>query len=177
MLTFRRLAPAEFPLLGDWLSQPHVKRWWNHETTPQAVERDFGPAARREEPSEDLLAVLDGIPFGLVQCARLADYPDYLAEFAQIVPVPETAVTIDYLIGDPDRVGRGLGTRMIRAALERTWQEYPDAEAVLVAVVAANTASWRALEKAGLRRVASGDMEPDNPVDEPLHHVYRVDRP
>jgi aminoglycoside 6'-N-acetyltransferase len=49
--------------------------------------------------------------------------------------------------------------------------------AVLVAVVAANTASWRALEKAGLRRVASGPMEPDNPVDDPLHHVYRVDRP
>jgi aminoglycoside 6'-N-acetyltransferase len=44
-------------------------------------------------------------------------------------------------------------------------------------VVAANTASWRALEKAGFRRVASGDLPPDNPVDDPLHHVLRIDRP
>ena len=38
-------------------------------------------------------------------------------------------------------------------------------------------ASWRALEKAGLSRIAQGAMTPDNPVDEPLHYVYRVDRP
>lgn len=43
--------------------------------------------------------------------------------------------------------------------------------------MAANTASWRALEKAGLRRIAEGLIEPDNPVDDPLHYVYRVDRP
>jgi len=48
---------------------------------------------------------------------------------------------------------------------------------VLVAVVAANTASWRALEKAGLRRIATGEMSPDNPIDDPLHVIYRIDRP
>jgi len=34
-----------------------------------------------------------------------------------------------------------------------------------------------ALEKAGLTRVAEGDMAADNPVDPPLHYVYRTDRP
>ena len=48
---------------------------------------------------------------------------------------------------------------------------------LLVAVVAGNVASWRALEKAGLERVAEGDLTPDNPVDPPLHYVYRADRP
>jgi aminoglycoside 6'-N-acetyltransferase len=43
--------------------------------------------------------------------------------------------------------------------------------------VAGNVASWRALEKAGLERVAEGDLTPDNPVDPPLHYVYRADRP
>lgn len=50
------------------------------------------------------------------------------------------------------------------------------APAVLVAVVAANTASWWALEKAGLQRIAAGAMSPDNPVDDPLHYIYRIDR-
>jgi aminoglycoside 6'-N-acetyltransferase len=46
-----------------------------------------------------------------------------------------------------------------------------------VSVVAANVASWRALEKAGFRRVAAGELEPDNPVDDPQHYMLRIDRP
>src|SRR5690606_37229325 len=131
-----RLRLEDLPLLRRWLAYPHVKRWWNHETTMEAVERDFGPAVRGEEPGENVLALLDGVPFGLVQRSRLADYPEYLAEFAKIVSVPENAMTIDYLIGPPDRVGHGLGTRMIRSVLDRTWEEFPDASSVLVVVVA-----------------------------------------
>lgn len=177
MLTWRRVTEDDFPLLGHWLRQPHAARWWNHDTSPEGVARDFGPAARREEPSEDWLALLDGRPFGLVQRCRLADYPGYVDELSTVTSVPPGAVTIDYLIGDPDLTGRGLGTRMIRSMIERTWRDYPDATCVLVPVVAANRASWRALEKAGLERVAEGDLEPDNPIDDPAHVIYRTDRP
>lgn len=177
MISFRRVETTDFGLLRGWLAQPHVARWWNHDTDPEAVERDFGPVARGEEPAEDLLALLDGEPVGLVQRCRLADYPDYLAEFTAIVDVPDGAVTIDYLIGDQNRVGKGLGAQVIRSIVERTWQDMSTAPAVVVAVVAANRASWRALEKAGAVRVGSGDMTPDNPADDPAHHVYRFDRP
>ena len=177
MLSWRRLQEADLPLLRSWLEQPHVARWWNHETSAEAVARDFGPAARGAEPSEDLLVLLDGEPLGLVQRCRLADYPDYAAELAAVVSVPPGAVTIDYLIGEPAQVGRGLGPRMIEAIVRATWDDHPGAECVLVPVPAANRASWRALEKAGLRRVAEGELEPDNPVDDRLHYVYRDDRP
>ncbi len=176
-ITWRRVVEDGFPLLGRWLAEPGVARWWNHETSPEAVRRDFGPTARGEEPAEDLIALLDGRPFGLAQRSRIADYPDELAGFAALVPVPPETMTIDYLIGEPGLSGRGLGTRMIRSLVAATWDEHPRAAGIVVAVVAANTASWRALEKAGLVRVAEGDMEPDNPVDEPLHYVYAIERP
>ncbi|MEU4538878.1 GNAT family N-acetyltransferase [Streptosporangium sp. NPDC023825] len=176
MITWRRLDERDFPLLREWLEQPHVARWWNHETSAEAVARDFGPAARGEEPSEDLLVFLDGRPLGLVQRMMLADYPEYVAELAPVVAVPEGAMSIDYLIGDPQQVGRGLGPRMIRDIIERTWAEVPTATCVLVPVSTSNRASWRALEKAGLRRVAEGDLEPDNPIDDRAHYVYRIDR-
>ncbi|WP_199702423.1 GNAT family N-acetyltransferase [Jiangella rhizosphaerae] len=175
--TFRPLTRADFALLRRWLEQPHVARWWNHETTPEALDRDFGGTADGTSPGEDLLALLDGVPVGLVQRSRLADFAEYRDEFAALTDVPDGAVTIDYLVGDPGRVGRGLGTAMIGAVVADTWRAHPDAPAIVVAVVAANTASWRALEKAGFRRVAEGAMEPDNPVDDPLHYVYRRDRP
>jgi aminoglycoside 6'-N-acetyltransferase len=176
-ITWRPVTVADFPLLRAWLAQPYVARWWNHETTHEAVERDFGPTARGEEPAEDLLALLDGRPFGLAQRSRIADYPEELAAFGAIVPVSEGAMTIDYLIGDPDLVGRGMGARMIRSLVAGTWAAYPSAPCIIVAVAAANIASWRALESAGLARVGEGEMEPENPIDDPLHVVHRVDRP
>jgi aminoglycoside 6'-N-acetyltransferase len=176
-LTWRRLAAADLDLLAEWLREPQVARWWNHETTAAAIERDFGPSVRGEEPGEDLVVSLDGQPVALVQRSVISDYPDELAEFAALVDVPDGAIELDYLIGAAALRGRGLGARMIAAAVANTWTDHPNTPAVLVAVVAANIASWRALEKAGLRRIAEGPMSPDNPVDDPLHYIYRVDRP
>lgn len=163
-------------MLAGWLRDPQVARWWNHETSAEAIERDFGPSVRGEEAGEDLVVSIDGCPIGLVQRSVISDYPEDLAEFTAIVDVPDRAVELDYLIGDADQRGRGLGARMIAAAVDNTWSDYPSTTAVLVAVVAANIASWRAVEKAGIRRIAEGPMSPDNPVDDPLHYVYRVDR-
>ncbi|SDQ12304.1 GNAT family N-acetyltransferase [Quadrisphaera sp. DSM 44207] len=177
VLAWRPLAAEDLPLLATWLAEPGVARWWHHETSLAAVERDFGPSVRGEEPGEDLVVLLDGAPVGLLQRSRIRDHAEDLEQFAALVDVPEHAMTIDYLIADPALRGRGLGTRVVAAAVARTWVEHPDAEAVLVAVVAANTASWRALEKAGFTRVAEGDLPPDDPVDDPLHVVYRIDRP
>jgi aminoglycoside 6'-N-acetyltransferase len=176
-LTWRPLAAADLDLLAGWLREPQVARWWNHDTSPGAVERDFGASVRGDEPGEDLVVLLGGRPIGLLQRSVISDYPEDLAEFSALVDVPDGAVELDYLIGEAALRGRGLGSRMIRQAVEDTFATRPAVPAVLVAVVAANTASWRAVEKAGLARVASGPMEPDNPVDDPLHFVYRVDRP
>jgi aminoglycoside 6'-N-acetyltransferase len=175
-LAWRPLTAADFDMLAEWLREPQVARWWNHETTSEAIERDFGPSARGEEAGEDLVVSVDGDPIGLVQRSVISDYPENLAEFAAIVDVPDGAIELDYLIGDAAQRGRGLGARLIAAAVENTWNDHPSAPSVLVAVVAANVASWRALEKAGLRRIGEGPMSPDNPVDDPLHYVYRVDR-
>jgi aminoglycoside 6'-N-acetyltransferase len=177
MMTWRHVTPDDFPLLARWLAASHVARWWHHETSAEAVDRDFGPSARHEEPNEDLLAFLDGAPLGLLQRSFLHDYPEYLTELAPITPVPHRAMTIDYLIGDAADVGRGIGTHLIRSALSQLWADHKDAECVIVAVHADNIGSWRALEKAGLARVGSGELDPDNPTDDRRHHVYRVDRP
>jgi aminoglycoside 6'-N-acetyltransferase len=177
MIGWRRVVEDDFPLLREWLRREHVVRWWNHETSLEAVARDFGPAARGAEPSEDLLVLLDDEPVGLVQRLRYGDYPEYIAELAPFLAVDAEAVSIDYLIGDPSRTGRGLGPRIIRAVVDATWNDYPDAPSVVVPVSAHNRASWRALEKAGLRRIAEGELTPDNPIDDRLHYVYAIDRP
>lgn len=175
--TWRRLTRADFPRLCGWLAQSHVHRWWNHEYTLEAVERDFGPGLRGEEPGEDLLVFADGEPIGLVQRCRLTDYPEYLEDLVTLITIPPEAASLDYLIGDPERVGHGLGPAMLRAMIAGTWLEYPLAESVIIPVAAANRPSWRALEKAGMHRIAEGPMTPDSPADDGHHYVYAIDRP
>jgi aminoglycoside 6'-N-acetyltransferase len=142
-----------------------VARWWDHQTSPEALDRDFGPSVDGRDPTEMLIASVDGRPFGFIQRYALADEPAYVAELGRLCEVPPGAVSVDYFIGEPDMRGRGLGAAMIA-------QLVGDAEAI-VPVVAGNVASWRALERAGFTRVAEGELEPDNPIDPPLHYVYR----
>ena len=81
-ITFVRLQRADFPLLAKWLSEPTVARWWDHETSPEALERDFGPEIDGAEPSEVFLAWTEGRPFGLIQRYKIADYPEYVEELS-----------------------------------------------------------------------------------------------
>ncbi|MGY1831585.1 GNAT family N-acetyltransferase [Geodermatophilus sp. SYSU D01180] len=176
-VTFRPLTRADLPLVGRWLEEPLVARWWAHETTPEALEADFGPSIDGTDPGEVLLALAGGRPFGLVQRYRIADFPEYVEELAPVVDLPPRALSIDYLVGEPGVRGGGAGTAMIAAFVAESWAAYPEADAVLVPVAAGNVASWRALERAGFTRVAEGPLTPDNPVDPPDHVVYLLRRP
>lgn len=176
-ISWRPLVAGDLPLLAAWLAEPQVRRWWNHDSAAEAVERDFGAGIRGEEAGEDLVVSLDGQPVGLVQRAVIADYPEDMRELSQLTEVPDRSVEIDYLIGTPEARSRGLGSRIIASIVADTWLRHPPVPAVIVPVVAANAASWRALEKAGFHRVAEGELEPENPIDDPLHYIYRQDRP
>jgi aminoglycoside 6'-N-acetyltransferase len=174
--SFRRTTRSDFALLETWLTDPVVHRWWHHETSPEAIERDFGPVIDAAEPAEDFIALVDELPVGLIQRCRWEDYPEERDELEGILEVPAEAMTIDYLIGLPQKRGHGVGTALIGAFVEKLWLDVPTTSVILVPVAAGNVSSWRALEKAGFRRVASGDLEPDNPIDPPLHFVLRLDR-
>jgi aminoglycoside 6'-N-acetyltransferase len=176
VITLRRLARSDFPLLARWLAEPHVARWWAHETTPEALEADFGPDVDGLERSEVFIAAHGGAPIGLIQRFRCADYAQTRDEMAALAPVPEAAISIDYFIGEPQLLRRGLGSAMIRTCVHGAWRDWPDADAVVVAVHADNEASWRVLARAGFRRVGCGAMTPDNPLDDERHLVYRLDR-
>ena len=176
-LSFRPLTRADFPLLGGWLAQPHVARWWNHESSPQAMEADFGAVIDRLDPA-DVFTVSHGArAIGLLQRYTFADNPGYIAELAHLIDVPGAALSIDYFLGEPDLLGRSLGSAMMRAAVEAIWRDYPNAPSIIVPVSRANVASWRALERAGFALVATGWLTPDNPIDDGEHRVYRIECP
>jgi aminoglycoside 6'-N-acetyltransferase len=174
VISLQPLHRADLGLLGQWLREPLVQRWWAED--PDAVEARYGPSLAGTDPTALYLGVEDGVPFGFVQVYRFDDEPGYTAEVAALHPVPAGALSIDYLVGDAGHRGRGLGTALVRAAVARGFADHADAHDVLVPVHADNRASWRALERAGFTRVAAGDLEPDNPADSRAHLLYRAER-
>lgn len=173
----RPLRRDDLPLVGRWLAEPLVHRWWHQDWSPEALEREFGPNLDGRDPGEVLLAYAGGAPFGLVQRYAIGSYLEYVEELSPVLTLPPGALSLDYLVGEPDRRGQGLGTAAVAAAVAGGWVAYPEAPCVLVPVAAGNVASWRTLERAGFTRVAEVELEPDNPADPRDHVVYRVDRP
>jgi aminoglycoside 6'-N-acetyltransferase len=171
------MARTDFSLLAHWLRQPHVARWWADDPSPSALEADYGGVIDGSEPAEVFVALREQQAVGLVQRLRLGAYPDYLAQLAPLLPVPADSWSIDYLVGEQADTGHGWGAAMVEAFVTKLWAEVPQAACLLVPVHADNRASWRALERAGFVRAASGELEPDNPSDSRAHHVYRLARP
>jgi aminoglycoside 6'-N-acetyltransferase len=122
-LTFRALAEDDLPRLTDWLNSPHLRRFFQFEpTTLEEVSAKYGPRIRGEAPTHSSLALLDGAPFGYLQCYRIADWPDWQA----VVETTE-GISVDLFIADPKLIGRGLGRRMLAGYVERVaFPFYPD---------------------------------------------------
>ncbi|MEO9007763.1 MAG: GNAT family N-acetyltransferase [Candidatus Dormibacter sp.] len=168
---FRRLERADFPLLARWQGEPHVARWWGPGPDLAAFETEYGPGIDGTDPTQVFLAELEGRPAGLIQRYRNRDHPSW----DQQVQVPN-AVSIDYYLGEPHLIGKGIGPQMIAAFVEQLFADYVDITSVTVGVLQENRPSWRALEKAGFVRVRSQHLESDEPWDRGPGYVYALSR-
>ncbi len=175
-LRFRPLDRSDFPLLGTWLAAPHVARWWAESGDPDALESRYGPTVDGTDPTEVFIASLDGLPVGLVQRYRFGDEAGWATALAP-AGIPSDSFGIDYLVGDPDRTGQGLGPTMIRAFVDDSWDRYPGCGACVVAVHVDNRRSWRALERCGFQRDWIGRLDTDDPADDGPQAVYVFPRP
>jgi RimJ/RimL family protein N-acetyltransferase len=168
MIGLRPMTHADLPQVEVWLQEPHVARWWTPDTTAGAEVEKY----RRRLGGEDdratvmLIIIEDGEAIGWCQWYRWDRYPDD-AEAMGALP---GEVGIDYAIGDPGAVGRGLGTEMIAVLVAEVRLHHPGA-GVLVDPDAANQASRQVLERNGFELVAVRTVASE-PSDHPMA-IYR----
>ena len=138
---FRRVTKDDLPLLRQWLSAAHVRRWWGDPARELADIAD----ALTETGVEPYIVSSGERPIGYLQSY------DLRAAWAlgQLLDQPAGTVGIDQFIGEADMVGKGHGPRFIAAACE----EFFDAGAprVVTDPDPANRRAVRAYEKAGFR--------------------------
>lgn len=159
-------------MLHGWLNEPGVVRVWEGEDVSwPAVIADYGSAAKRatlaleypdfefdeEEAEFDsdhvevYVALRDGEPFGWIQCYAISDFIDHDEVKAWLqLGFDEAGAGIDYLVGNPELRGAGLGSSMIRHFVDEiVFGQHPDWTQVGASPVHANPASWGALRSSG----------------------------
>lgn len=176
-LSFRPLARPDLVTLSQWLTEPHVARWWRDPSDTASIEAAYVPCIDGEDPTEMFILEADGRDAGLFQRYLIADEPDWAAALRASRSVAADAAGIDYLIGDPAMTGRGLGAAAIRQFTALTFDRYQGATEAAAAPQQANVPSWRALERAGYSRAWAGQLATDDPSDAGPAYVYISRRP
>ncbi|MDO3436084.1 GNAT family N-acetyltransferase [Rhizobium sp. CBN3] len=111
MIDFRSLTEADFPLLCEWLNNPHMRA--HYQKTPitiEEVQRKYSERLNPRHPTHCHIACYNGEPFGKLQCYLLRDYPEFASEMGE-----HDGVAVDLFIGDVQFLGRGLGKAMLRS--------------------------------------------------------------
>jgi aminoglycoside 6'-N-acetyltransferase len=142
----RPLVRQDFPVIVAWKSMPHVKRWWNDEArTVRDIEQHYGAALDGTEPTRLWVVRINGGMCGFLQDYLIGDHPEYA-----ILTAKPDAVGFDYLIGDPNLVGKGVGTRVLWSFLaDHVAPHYPEATTFFAAPDHRNIGSLRMLAKLG----------------------------
>lgn len=167
-VSWRPLTSDDLPALAGWLAEPGVARWWREPSDLATVRAKYEPRVLAVERTEVFVVVVGGQDAGIVQRYRAADDD----EWRQVLRAADPSVAalasagVDYLIGVPGLRGRGIGSALLAAFTEQLLAEWPDVEAVVTSVLAANVASWRALENAGFVREWAGQLASDDPSDQ-----------
>jgi aminoglycoside 6'-N-acetyltransferase len=176
-IVFRAITLGDLPNVSRWLAEPHVSQWWREPSELSAVEAKYLPCIDGRDPTEIFVIEVDGKPAGFIQRYLVSDNPDW-AEVLHATGTTgwEAAFGIDYLIGDPALTGRGIGTAAIRQFTAESFARYPETDSSVVDVQQANTASWRALERAGFTRFWAGELASDDPSDAGPSFLYRKPR-
>jgi RimJ/RimL family protein N-acetyltransferase len=137
---------ADLPLMHEWLNREHVRRWWSEGRTLGAVETKYGGAIDGTEPTRMFVIEVDAEPAGSIQTYLVSDYPEWIGDEPGVAGV-------DLFIADAALTGRGLGPRILTEFAQSVVFRDPAVTALVAAPEVANTASVRAFEKAGFRRV------------------------
>lgn len=169
LVAVRPMAASDLDMVDDWLQQPHVARWWGNPTDELTrVRRRILEGA--DAGTRMLIVSADDRPVGLAQWYRWDDYPDE----ARAIGARRREVGMDYALGDPAAIGRGLGHRMIAALVRHIRCEQAGA-GFLVGPDAANWPSRSVLTGNGFALVAVRPVATE-PKNDPIA-IYRLDSP
>jgi aminoglycoside 6'-N-acetyltransferase len=111
--TFEPLSLRHRLLLDEWTRQPHVLKWWS-----EAAD-DVDSFFEADDMNSPFIAYVGRDATAYIQCWKPSKNP-YDPWQHEMTP---TTRGIDLFIGPPDKIGQGLGSRIVRAFSHKLFAE------------------------------------------------------
>jgi aminoglycoside 6'-N-acetyltransferase len=158
VIELRPMTADDLSMVARWLREPHVARWWLADTTADAELQTLRKRVSEDEDQETrMLTIIERDDESLSDAGRIGWcewYPyDAYRQEAEALGARVGDCGIDYAIGDPAAIARGLGTQLIAALVSEVRRHHPGC-GVIVDPDADNVASRRVLERNGFSLVA-----------------------
>jgi RimJ/RimL family protein N-acetyltransferase len=134
--------------MHEWLNRPHVAEWWDDRTSLPEIEQDFGPLLGDHSTTRAYIVLTDGAPIGYIQSYVAMGSGDGWWENEKDPGVRG----IDQFLAHAEQLGRGLGTRMLRAFVRQLFAD-PSVTRIQTDPAPNNLRAIRCYEKAGFRTV------------------------
>lgn len=151
-ILLRPLKPDDLTLLHRWLSEPHLRPFYmRRDESLEQVEQKIRTRCALGHATHVLIALADGEPYGHCQWYLNRSYPDWAATLGR----PD-GVSIDYFIGEPSRLGKGLAAPMLRSLIDHASPVLaPRDRRFYIAHDDSNTIAKRATLAAGFKATAA----------------------
>jgi aminoglycoside 6'-N-acetyltransferase Ib len=154
------MTEADIPMVHAWLQRAHVVEWWGGEDERPTLEEAYEwymPWIRAEKKVSPYIALLNGEAIGYAQSyVAMGSGDGYWEE-----ETDPGVHGIDQFLADPTRLGKGLGTLLVRALVARLFAN-PSVTKIQTDPSPLNLRAIRCYEKAGFRRVGN-IVTPDGP--------------
>ncbi len=147
-VTLRPMQVQDLPLLHTWLQRDHVRQWWGDEKldTLESVAIKYLPRTCGESSVTPFIAMVGGTPVGYCQSYVVAGDDFWPGE------TDPGARGCDQFLGEGHLLGKGLGTELVRALVDRLFAD-PAVTKVQTDPSPDNARAIRCYEKAGFRPI------------------------
>jgi aminoglycoside 6'-N-acetyltransferase-1b/aminoglycoside 6'-N-acetyltransferase-2 len=150
VVTLRLMTERDLPMLHEWLNRPHIVEWWGgaeERPTLDEVLEHYLPRVLAEGAVTSYIAMLGEEPIGYAQSYVALGSGDGWWEDETDPGVRG----IDQSLANPTQLNKGLGTKLVRALVERL---FSDAAVTKIQTDPApnNHRAIRCYEKAGFVR-------------------------
>ncbi|KKP35855.1 MAG: GCN5-like protein N-acetyltransferase [candidate division TM6 bacterium GW2011_GWF2_32_72] len=165
-LIFKPVEEKDLSLLYTWFQKPHVVEWW---PVPKKEEDFFNSFLKRiRDGVVPYIVLSDNRPIGYIQSYDIAQSKKH----AWLPPLPGKIIGIDQFIGEPDCLGKGIGTLFIKKFVKNLIDKNNDIT-VIVDPEPNNFAAIRCYEKVGFKKFG----EYTTPWGPALLMIYEVGNP
>ncbi|MEU4193871.1 GNAT family N-acetyltransferase [Kribbella sp. NPDC026611] len=139
----RPAGTADAARIAQWMSQPHIQRWWQQDWSVARWAQEIEQQAAGEHSVPCVVAV-EAEDFGYVELYRVR-----LDRLAEHYAYDDHDWGVHVAIGDLTRVGRGLGRRLLRALADALLAADSACQRVVAEPDVTNSPSIRAFRAAG----------------------------